>query len=142
MATVQQGDTVRVHYTGTLDDTTVFDTSRGREPLEFTAGAGQLIAGFDAAVIGMSEGETRTVHISADQAYGERHPELVATVSRAQLPADLALEIGQQYQFQQPDGDSIVVTATELSPSEVTFDANHPLAGQDLNFDIEVVEIV
>lgn len=142
METVQQGDTVKVHYTGTLDDSTVFDSSHGRAPLEFTLGSGQLIAGFEAAVLGMQAGETKTVQIPAHEAYGEHHPELMATVNRAQLPADLELELGQQYQFQQPDGQSVIVTATELSPSEVTFDANHPLAGKDLTFEIELVEIV
>ncbi|HEX6290104.1 MAG TPA: peptidylprolyl isomerase [Herpetosiphonaceae bacterium] len=141
MANAQQGDTVKVHYTGRLEDNTVFDTSHGREPLEFTIGAGQLIPGFEQAVVGMQSGDTKTVQIPAAQGYGAHHPELVATVDRSQLPQELALEVGQQYQFQQPDGQAVVVTATDVSPSQVTFDANHPLAGKDLTFEIELVDI-
>jgi peptidylprolyl isomerase len=141
MAKPQHGDTVQVHYTGTLADNTVFDSSRDRAPLEFTIGGSQLIQGFEAAVLDMQPGETKTVQIPADQAYGPHVPELVATVDRAQLPADLPLAVGEQYQFQQPDGNALVVTATDVTPSQVTFDANHPLAGQDLTFEIELVEI-
>jgi peptidylprolyl isomerase len=141
MATPQQGDTVKVHYTGTLADNTVFDSSRDRAPLEFTVGAGGLIPGFEAAVRDMQPGETRTVQIPADQAYGPRHEELIATVDRAQLPPDLPLAVGEQYQLQQPDGNALVVTATDVTPEQVTLDANHPLAGQDLTFEIELVEI-
>lgn len=141
MAKPQPGDTVKVHYTGTLSDQTVFDTSRGRAPLEFTVGAGQLIPGFEAAVREMEPGETRTVHIPAAQAYGPHHQELVATVARAQLPPDLPLQIGEQYQLQQPDGQPLIVTVTDVTPSQVTFDANHPLAGKDLTFEIELLEI-
>lgn len=141
MAKPQPGDTVTVHYTGTLADNTVFDSSRDREPLEFTVGASRLIPGFEAAVLEMQPGETRTVRVPADQAYGPRLEELIATVDRGQLPPDLPLVVGEQYQFQQPDGNAIVVTATEVTPSQVTFDANHPLAGQDLTFEIELVAI-
>jgi peptidylprolyl isomerase len=142
MTTAQQGDTVRVHYTGTLTDQTVFDTSHGREPLEFTIGTGQLIPGFEEAIVGMEVGDTKTVHIPAEQAYGQHHTELVATVDRTQLPTELVLEVGQHYQFQQPDGQAVIVAVTDLSPSQVTFDANHPLAGQDLTFELELVDIV
>lgn len=141
MAEAKNGDNVKVHYTGRLADETVFDSSDGREPLAFTVGAGQVIPGFDDAVVGMQTGETKTVVIPMDDAYGPRQDELVLEVDRKQLPADIAPEVGDQYQLRQPDGQAVLVTVADVTPTHVTLDANHPLAGQDLTFDIHLVEI-
>jgi len=141
MAAAKSGDTVRVHYTGTLGDGSVFDSSQGREPLEFTVGIGQVIPGFDEAVTGMQPGEEKTVTIPTGEAYGERRPEMMATVPRAQFPAEIEPEIGQQLQVSQ-EGQNFVVTVVEVGADEVTLDANHPLAGEDLTFKLELVEIV
>lgn len=142
MAQAKSGDKVRVHYTGTFDDGTIFDSSAERDPLEFTIGAGMVIAGFDQAVTGMQPGERKTVNIPAGEAYGERSEELVAEIGRDRLPADVELEIGQQLQVGLADGDQAVVMIVDLSESTVTLDANHPMAGMDLNFELELVEIV
>lgn len=141
MAEARAGDTVRVHYTGTLDDGSVFDSSRGREPLEFTVGAGQVIPGFDEAVTGMQPGEEKRVTIPADDAYGQRRPEMVGSIRREQFPPGIQPAVGQQLQMSQ-QGHTFVVTVTEVSDDEVTLDANHPLAGEDLTFQLELVEIV
>ena len=138
----KSGDTVRVHYTGKLDDGTVFDSSVGREPLQFTIGEGQVIAGFEQAAIGMSPDESKTVKIIVDEAYGPYREELVLEVDRSEVPADLNLELGAQLQMRQEDGSVITVVVTDLSESSVTLDANHPLAGEDLTFDIQLVEII
>ncbi|MCE1273531.1 MAG: peptidylprolyl isomerase [Chlorobiaceae bacterium] len=142
MAQAKSGDTVRVHYTGTFDDGTVFDTSMEREPLQFTVGAGMVIAGFDNAVTGMEPGQKKTVNIPAEQAYGPRSEELVAEIGRDRLPADLEIEIGQQLQVGLADGDQAVVMIVDVSETTVTLDANHPMAGMDLNFELELIEIV
>ena len=134
------GDTVRVHYTGTLEDGSVFDTSDGRDPLEFTVGSGQVIPGFDDAVSGMSAGDERSVTIPAAQAYGERKDELVIHVERSKLPPDIDPAVGQQLQLSQ-DGRSFVVTVTDVGADSITLDANHPLAGEDLTFALRLVEI-
>lgn len=141
MASAKPGDKVQVHYTGKLDDGTVFDTSTDRAPLEFTIGSGQIIPGFEEAVVGMQPGESKTTRISADQAYGPYHEDRVVQVDRSQFPAHINPETGQQLQIRQPDGQAMVVTVTEVSDSNVTLDANHPLAGQDLTFDIQLVAI-
>jgi FKBP-type peptidyl-prolyl cis-trans isomerase 2 len=135
------GDTVKVHYTGRLQDGTVFDTSVGSEPLEFTLGQGQIIPGFEQAVIGMQVGESKTVTIPADQAYGPHRDDMVLEVERDKLPADIDPRVGMQLQMNQGDGGIIIVTITDVSETTVKIDANHPLAGQDLTFDIELVEI-
>lgn len=136
------GDTVKVHYTGRLDDGTIFDSSINREPLQFTIGEGQIIPGFEQAIIGMSPGESKTTRIPMDEAYGPHRKEMVVVVSREQIPAELNPEVGQQLQVRQPDGRAMIVVVTEVSESSVTLDANHPLAGKDLTFDIQLVEIV
>jgi len=135
------GDTVKVHYTGKLDDGTVFDSSNGREPLQFTIGEGQVIPGFEQAVTGMKPGESQTVKIPVEEAYGPYQQELVLVVGQDQFPADLEPEVGQQLQITQADGKVTVVTVTGISESGVILDANHPLAGKDLTFEIELMEI-
>lgn len=142
MAQAKSGDKVCVHYTGTFDDGTVFDSSAEREPLEFTIGTGMVIAGFDRAVTGMQPGEKKIVSIPAEEAYGERSEELVAEIGRDRLPADVELEIGQQLQVGLSDGDQAVVMIVDLSETTVTLDANHPMSGMDLCFELELVEIV
>lgn len=135
------GDAVKVHYTGTLKDGSVFDTSLDREPLEFILGQGQLIPGFEQAVIGMKVGESKTVNIPMDQAYGPHNYELISVIDRDKLPEGMNPEIGQQLQAQQPDGQTRIVTVIDISETSITVDANHPLAGKDLTFEIELMEI-
>ena len=141
MAQAKNGDTVAVHYTGKLVDGSVFDSSIDRDPLEFTIGEGQVIPGFEEAVLDMGLNETKTVTIPANKAYGPYHEDLVTVADRDQLPADLKPEIGQQLQGRQPDGQVVVVTVIGVSESNVTLDANHPLAGKDLTFEIQLVAI-
>ena len=141
MAQAKNGDTVMVHYTGKLIDGTVFDSSTERDPLQFTIGAGEIIPGFEQAVLGMNTGESKTTKIPVDEAYGSYRPEMVVEVERDQMPPEMEPEVGQQIQIQQPSGQIIPVTITNISDSTVTLDANHPLAGEDLIFDIELVDI-
>jgi peptidylprolyl isomerase len=140
MSEAQQGDTVRVHYTGTLADGTVFDTSRDTDPLEFTIGAGQVIPGFDTAVSGMAPGQEKRVVIAPDDAYGERRDDLLVAVERERFPADIEPQVGQQFQMTQ-EGNTYLVTVRDVSDDAVTLDLNHPLAGEDLTFELELVEI-
>jgi len=139
--TAKAGDTVRVHYTGSLDGGEVFDSSRGRDPLEFTIGAGQVIAGFEEAVAGMEVGQERRVTIPSERAYGARREELMVTVGRSELPPTMEPTVGQQLEMRQ-GSRRMVVRVAEVTAEEVLLDANHPLAGQDLTFDLELVEIV
>lgn len=141
MSEAKNGDNVKIHYTGKLDDGTVFDSSANQEPLKFTLGKGQVIPGFEQAVVGMSIGDTKTTKIPADKAYGPYRKEMVLEVSKADLPKDIEVQLGQQLQINQPNGQAFVVTATNISESHITLDANHPLAGKDLTFDIKLVEI-
>ncbi|MCM2563892.1 peptidylprolyl isomerase [Lutimaribacter sp. EGI FJ00015] len=141
MTQVKEGDTVRIHYTGTLADGATFDSSEGRDPLEFTVGSGQIIPGLDKAMPGMAVGEKKTVEVPCDEAYGQPDPGACQSVPRAEIPADIPLEIGTQLQVQTPQGQVMPVTVAEVTEAEVTLDANHPLAGRDLTFDIELVEI-
>ncbi|PKD44906.1 FKBP-type peptidyl-prolyl cis-trans isomerase [Rhodohalobacter barkolensis] len=141
MSQVKDGDTVKVHYTGTLKDGTVFDTSAEREPLEFTLGQGQLIPGFEKAVQGLAEGDSTEVDIPSEEAYGESREDLVISVPKDQLPDDVEPQVGMQLQVNQQDGQPIPVRITEVGEENLTLDANHPLAGQDLKFEIELVEI-
>lgn len=136
------GDTVRIHYTGTLTDGTQFDSSSGGEPLEFKLGGGEVIPGFDSAVNGMSAGDTKTVAIPPEEAYGVRHEQLVQEVPRSALPDEVTPTVGMQLQSQSPDGQLMLLVITEVTDDTITVDGNHPLAGQTLNFDIELVEIV
>jgi peptidylprolyl isomerase len=141
MTQAKESDTVKVHYTGRLNDGTVFDSSVDREPLEFTLGEGQVIPGFEEAVIGMNLGDSKTVAIPADQAYGPYRQEMLVVIGRGEFPTSITPEIGQHLQVRQADGQVILVTIAEVTDSTVTLDANHPLAGQDLTFEIELVEI-
>ncbi len=140
--TAKQGDTVRVHYKGTLDDGNEFDNSVGREPLEFRLGTGQVIKGFERTVDGMQLGETRTARLNAADAYGTHRAELVVELSKEQFPEDASPETGQQLELQQEGGERIPVVITAVEDETVTLDANHPLAGEALTFEIELVEIV
>jgi peptidylprolyl isomerase len=141
MSQAKPGDTVKIHYTGTLDDGTQFDSSSGRDPLEFEIGSGQVIPGFDKAVEGMSVGESKSVRIEPADAYGRHHDQLVQTVARDALPENIAPEIGMRLQSQNPDGQVIELTVTEVTDDTITVDANHPLAGQALNFEVELTAI-
>jgi FKBP-type peptidyl-prolyl cis-trans isomerase 2 len=138
MSQVKDGDTVKVHYTGTLEDGSVFDSSEGRDPLEFILGQGQLIAGFEKTVLGMTAGESRTVKIPAEEAYGPYRDEMVLAVPRSQFPPDMNPEPGLQLQVGQDDDQEMLVTITKITDDEVTLDANHPLAGKELTFTIEL----
>ena len=141
MTQVKSGDTVRIHYTGTLTDGQTFDSSEGRDPLEFTVGSGQIIPGLDAAIPGMEVGEKKTVEIAADDAYGQPDPNAQQAVPRAEIPDDIPLDLGTQLQVQTPQGQVMPVTVVDVTEEQVTLDANHPLAGKDLTFNIELVEI-
>ena len=141
MTEATEGNTVKVHYTGKLDDGTVFDSSEGREPLEFTIGQGQMIPGFERGVVGMEVGETRTLVITADQAYGVHRPDGVFELDRSEIPTTIPLEVGMQLQATGPGGQPVTMTVAALSDDKVTMDANHPLAGKDLTFEIELVGI-
>ena len=138
----REGDTVRVHYTGKRDDGTEFDSSAGGEPLKFTIGMGQVIPGFEEAVIGMKPGESKTVEIPVDKAYGPRDEELVMEVEREKLPPEVKVEVGESFQMRQEGGRTVKFKITDVSESTVTLDGNHALAGKDLTFEIELVEIL
>ncbi|OGO21445.1 MAG: peptidylprolyl isomerase [Chloroflexi bacterium RBG_16_50_9] len=142
MAQAKKGDTVKVHYTGKLNDDTVFDTSDGSQPLQFTIGEGKLIKDFEQAVVGMNPGESRTIQISSDRAYGPHLAERVTEVDRQEFPQDLNPQVNQMFQVHQPDGNMFVATVTAVSESKITLDANHPLAGKDLIFSIQLAEII
>ncbi len=141
MAEVKAGDTVHLHYTGTLLDGTTIDSSAGREPLQFVVGSGQIIPGLDVAIPGMKVGDKKVVKIGADDAYGQANDEMRQAVPREGIPADIPLEVGTQLQMQTPDGQAMPVTVVAVDEATVTLDANHPLAGKDLQFDIELMKI-
>ena len=141
MSKAKKNDTVKVHYTGRLKDGEIFDSSKGREPLQFTVGGGQMIAGFDAAVDGMELDEKKEVTIPSKEAYGERNEDMIQQVPRAELPEDMKPEVGQTLVATGPDGRQTHVVVTEVTDAQITVDANHPLAGKDLIFEIELVEI-
>lgn len=142
MATVKEGDRVKVHYTGKLEGGTIFDSSRDGTPLEFTVGKAELIKGFDRGVIGMSAGESKTIKISAEDAYGPHNKERVFEFKRDRSPQDFDPAIGQQVHMQRVDGQPVVVTVIDKSDKSFTMDSNHPMAGKNLTFDITLVEIV
>ena len=140
-AQAKNGDIVEVHYTGTLEDDTVFDTSEGRDPLKFTLGAGQMIPGFEQAVLGMKIGESKNFTIPADEAYGPYDDDLLIVINREDLSPDLDPEVGQQLQMPRPGGGISIVTVTNVTDTTITIDSNHFLAGKDLTFEIELMSI-
>ncbi|MGD2046498.1 MAG: peptidylprolyl isomerase [Gemmatimonadota bacterium] len=141
MSNAKQGDTVHVHYTGRLDDGTVFDSSDGRDPLQFVLGTGYVISGVEKAVEGMSVGEQVSTKIPPEEAYGHRSEELVLNVAVDQFPNGTPPKVGQRFQMTTGDGQQTMVTVTEVGDEQVEIDANHPLAGQELNFELELVKI-
>jgi peptidylprolyl isomerase len=141
MQQAKSGDTVKVHYSGRLTDGTTFDSSSGRDPLEFKVGNGDVIRGFDEGVTGMSVGDKNTVHIPADDAYGQKEDDRIIKFPRANFPPDMNPEVGMQLNMTNGGGQVIPVTIVDMDTDDVTLDANHPLAGQDLIFDIELVDI-
>ncbi|MFQ3213312.1 MAG: peptidylprolyl isomerase [Marivirga sp.] len=141
MSTAKKGDKVKVHYTGKLTDGTVFDSSLEREPIEFELGAGQMIAGFDKAVDGMAIGDKKVAEIPSTEAYGEKRDDMMVPVPNDKVPEDIKPEVGMQLSMQQPDGQALPVIIAEINEENIILDANHPLAGKDLNFEIELVSI-
>ncbi len=141
MSKANKGDNVKVHYTGTLDDGTVFDSSQGRSPLEFELGANQVIPGFDQAVEGMEPGEKKKINIPSAEAYGAVREDLIVEVESSMFPDSVKPEAGQDLQIPQPGGQAIRVRVLEVTETHVKLDANHPLAGKDLTFDLEFVEV-
>ena len=141
MVQAKKGDKVKVHYTGKLEDGSVFDSSGGGSPLEFTLGQGQVIPGFDQGVLGMEPGESKVLNIPVDQAYGPHNPDGVFEIDRSELPPDVPLEVGMRLQGNQPGGRVAEITIVEFDDARVKMDGNHPLAGKALTFDIQLVEI-
>ena len=139
---VKSGDVVRVHYTGTLEDGSQFDSSVGRAPLEFTVGAGQMIAGFDAGVVGMAVGEKKTILIDPDHGYGQKDPTAIIEFPSSNIPEGMAVEVGMKLNLQNQYGQPVPVVVMEGKEEVIIMDANHFLAGKDLTFDVEIVEIV
>lgn len=142
MAQAKSGDTVKVHYKGTLPDGTIFDSSEGRDPLEFKIGEGNLIPGVEEAVIGMKPEEVRTATVPPEKGYGDYKEEMVVDVEKTQFPENIDPTVGQQLELKQPDGQTVVVTVTDIADDTVKLDANHPLAGKDLIFELQLVDIV
>lgn len=142
MTEAKMGDVVRINYTGRLTNGTQFDTSTGKEPLEFTIGLGQVIKGLEAEVAGMAPGDKNTVTIPCELAYGEHRPEAIQQLDRSKVPSGIDVRVGTQLQARTSDGGLMPITVVELDDDHVKIDANHPLAGQDLVFDVELVEIV
>lgn len=141
MSQAKSGDTVKIHYTGTLEDGSQFDSSQGRDPLEFQVGSGQVIPGFDKAVEGMAVGENKQVTIPPEEAYGDHNAQMVQDVPKTALPDDLEPEVGMALSARGQDGQEMRLTVTEVKDDAITVDGNHPLAGKPLNFDIELVSI-
>ncbi len=138
---IENGKNVKIHYTGTLNDGTQFDSSKGREPLEFEIGGGMVIPGFDSAVKTMQIGEVKTVTIPAAEAYGEAIPEMIMEFPKSNIPEDMPVEVGMQLMMQTADGHPVPVKVTAIAEETITLDANHELAGKDLTFELELVEI-
>ena len=142
MIQAKAGDKISVHYTGKLTDGTLFDSSAEREPLAFEIGSGMVIKGFDEGVMGMVMGEKKTVHIPAAEAYGDMNPEHMAVFNKAEIPSDIPYEVGMQLNMHQDgSGQVMPVTVVEVTDTTITLDANHPLAGKDLIFDLELISI-
>jgi peptidylprolyl isomerase len=141
VAQAKNGDTVKIHYKGTLDDGSVFDSSEGRDPLNFKLGEGMVIPGFENAVLGLNKGEKKTVKIPSTEAYGPKMDEAVIVVPKEEIPPHIKPEKGLKLQLMAPDGSPALVEVTDVTETHVTLDGNHPLAGKDLTFEIELVEI-
>jgi len=139
---IEKGKIVKIHYAGTLDDGTPFDSSAGRDPLQFEIGAGMVIPGFEKGVSDMEVGEKKTIHLSAAEAYGERREDLVMQFERNRRPDGLEPEVGMALQMQGPEGQPVPVTVTAVDEESITIDANHSLAGENLNFELELVEVI
>ena len=142
MSEAKHGDTVKAHYTAKLKDGTVYDTSINRHPLQFTIGEGQIIPGFEQAVVGMRPGQSKTVQVPTDKAYGPHREDMVVTVDHSQFPESLEPEVGQTLEITGSDGLRTVATVADVSETRVTFDINHPLAGKELILDIQLIEII
>jgi len=142
MAQAKEDDTVRVHYTVKLDKDTIVGSTKDEEPLQFTLGKGQVLPGFEQAVVGMNSGESKTVLVTADQAFGPYLDEMVVVVDRGRLPEGINPKEGERIQLQSRSGETVTVAVMDVSESTVTIDGNHPLAGKDLIFDIEFIEVV
>ncbi len=141
MEGIREGDRVQVHYTGKLQSGEVFDSSQGREPLDLTIGEGKIIPGFEQALLGMQTGDKKSFDLTPDQAFGERKDELVHVIQKEQIPSDIKLEIGMQLALEGQQKEPIPAQVVDISESTVTLDTNHPLAGKDINFEVDVVEI-
>lgn len=141
MSKAENGDTVKVHYTGKLESGEVFDTSEGKPPLQFTIGKGTLIPGFEKGVVGMEVGDKKTIELSPEDAYGARREELMVAVKKSEFPTNITPTVGQRLQIRLQDGNPITVTIADLNEDSITLDANHPLAGYTLYFEVELVEI-
>lgn len=142
MAQAKSGDAVKVHYTGRLNDGRIFDTSVNEDALQLTIGENRLIPDFEGAIIGMNPGESKTIEVPADRAFGPYREEIVRTIDRSQFPTDLEPKVGQRLNATRTDGQTVTVTVTDVTESSVTLDANHPLAGEDLTFDVELIDIL
>lgn len=142
MVQARMNDKVKVHYSGTLSDGTIFDSSLEREPFEFTIGRGMVVPGFENGIVGMNEGETKTVSISADDAYGPYKDDLVGVIDKSRIPEDIDLDVGMVLQMSSPEGGITNVTVADISDAGVTIDLNHPLAGKDLIFEIKLLEVL
>ncbi|OGW27387.1 MAG: peptidylprolyl isomerase [Nitrospirae bacterium GWC2_57_13] len=141
MKQAKKGDSVVVHYTGKLADGTVFDSSRDRQPIQFKVGDGQVIPGVENAVVGMNVGDSKTAKIPSEEAYGPRRDDMVVTLDRSQLPADLDPKVGQRLELTQENDQTVLATITDLSEKNITLDGNHPLAGKELTFELELVQV-
>lgn len=142
MSAAKDGDTVKVHYTGRLEDGSEFDSSRQRDPIEFKIGDGEILPGVEQAVVGLEPGGTNEVTLPADDAYGQRRDDMIQEIERSVLPQEIEPEVGLQLQAQSPNGQPLLLTITDVGEEKVTVDANHPLAGKDLTFEVELVEVV
>jgi peptidylprolyl isomerase len=142
MAQAENGDTVKIHYTGKLDDGSVFSSSSNQGPMQLKLGEGHVIPGFEEAVVGMSPGESKSIKIPPEQGFGQHHDQMVQVIDRKQLPPDLKPEVGQQLEVRRSEGQTMLVTVTDISDATVTLDSNQPLAGKALAFDIKLIEIV
>ena len=141
MTRAKNGDTVKVHYMGRLEDGRVFETTKNHQPLEFVMGSGKIIPGFEKSVLGMEVGDTKTIRIPPDEAYGPRRQDLIVDIKKSDFPDNIRPAIGQRLQIRQPNGHFIDVIIMDMNEDLVTLDANHPLAGNSLIFDVELVEI-